>query len=222
MQDRCPQDTAPAWSCGSRNETSDRKDKAIHPSGQEDGRIPSPYEASHAHRGRGPDRVHTPYIHTAGFESGSLRLRLRRGVTWPLSRGKKWTSSGCARGRSSNLPIGARAIVSPKMGLTIVQSAGNAAWRTSIARVHACVLACVSRLAEFQACPGVIGLREKEQIAELGNSYVVTDILTVTRSDSIISRSISAVSRLDVVESIRSWPAARGYVRFWSSLEMNR
>lgn len=56
----------------------------------------------------------------------------------------------CARGRSLNLPTGDRAIVGPKMGLTIVQSAGNAP-RTSIARVHACVLACVPRLAEFRA-----------------------------------------------------------------------
>lgn len=63
----------------------------------------------------------------------------------------------------------------PKMGLTIVQSAGNAPRRTSITRVHACVPACVSRLAKFRASgrPAVIGLRKKELIVELSNSYVV-------------------------------------------------
>lgn len=72
--------------------------------------------------------------------------------------------------------------------------------RRSRACMRVCLRACLGWPNFGHIRDAVIGLRKKELIAELGNSYVVTDILTVTRSDSIISRP----PRVGVVESIHS------------------
>lgn len=91
------------------------------PSIQADGRIPSPYEASHAHRCRGPTGARP------GTRDPHTIHTYRRIRTWKpavastlgshdLLERKETGEPECARGRSLNLPTGDRAIVGPKNG----------------------------------------------------------------------------------------------------------
>ncbi|KAL0105219.1 hypothetical protein PUN28_016698 [Cardiocondyla obscurior] len=87
-----------------------RSQRQSHPSERPGrvGRIPSPYEASHAHRRRGARRErenpHTP----PDPESGSLRLRLRRERSRDLFLERKETEEPRAiqlSSRSASLPL---------------------------------------------------------------------------------------------------------------------
>lgn len=199
-------DIASARSCDSRNETSDRKDKAIHPSGQEDGRIPSPYEASHTHY-RGLTCTRDPRTYTTPGSNLEACGCVYAERSRDLSRERKETDELGVRSGSQLKPAHrARTIVGPKMGLTIVQSAGNAPRCTSIARVHACVLRACLGWPNFGHLPAVIRLRKKELIVELGNSYVVGYF----DGDSERFNYLGAfrLLRVDVVKFICSWPAA--------------
>lgn len=71
----------------------------------------------------------------------------------------------------------------------------------------ACVRVSVGRISGISGRPAVIGLRKKELIVELGNSYVVGYF----DGDSERFNYLGAFRpfRVGVVEFIRSWPAAR-------------
>ena len=150
---------------GSRNETSDHEDKAIHPSWS--GR------RAHSIALRGVARTptsgtlcaHGAYTYTYMYTHTQTQCRV---WTWkPAVASTPWGHVTFLGREKRNGRAGSFGVVAaqtcppgpgnrrsqttwaPKMRLTIVQSAGNAARRTAIAR--ACVRACVSRLAEFRA-----------------------------------------------------------------------
>lgn len=160
----------------SRNETSDREDKAIHPRwsggrahsialrGVARTLIPEPYA-----RTSPPPLPVPPHTHTrTEIQCRGLNLEACGCVYAVGSRDLPRKRKEKRTGRSGSWQLEpahrAQAIVGLKMRLTIVQSAGNAPRRTSIARacVRACVRVSVGRISGIGTAGRLkIGLRKE-------------------------------------------------------------
>lgn len=128
-----------------------------------DGRIPSPYEASRAHQRRGPSYTHIKPTHlTVGFEPGSLRSRLYRGVMRLLSQRKRNGRVGMLGVVAKTSPPGLNDR-RPENGTNDLLKVPAMLLSRYIDRARACMRA-LPRLAEFRASgrPAIIGLRKRQ------------------------------------------------------------